>query len=316
MNSSIGIQTNRRGFLGALVAIMAGARLARAGEISPSLQRRIDSHLEAASLACQKSADRAIAAVNTYFRECNDSVMKFVDDASGWYSYGYAIADLAPFTNRDKLRGYLESRFEHYFFTGDTLSQFLTGLAKTIESDIEEAENILQRDVSVDIENLVTARPGTTCRALLRASFDKVISRAEADVRKEHETSTAIFFASSKLNHVILAVVGRVLFGMIRKLAARAGSKGLVAAGASGGFIGLACTVLIDMILSWVWDWWTDPKGKLAQQLVDQFEEIRSMIVDGVDDQPGLKAELATLLAARVKLRGKAINEAVATMIG
>ena len=315
MKSSSGIQSNRRGFLGALVAMMAGSRLARAGEISPSLQRRIDSHLEAASIACQQSADRAIAAVDTYFGECNDAVMKFVNDASGWYSYGYAIADLAPFTNRDKLRSYLESRFEHYFFTGDTLSEFLTGLAKTIESDIEEAENILLRDVSVDIENLVTERPGTTCRSLLRASFDKALSSTEADVLRGHVSGTATAVATLKLSEVIVVIVGRVLVGVIGKLATRAGSKGILAAGAGGGLVGLACTFLIDLLLTWVWDWWTDPKGKLAQQLVDQFEEIRSLIVDGVDDQPGLKAELAALLASRSKVRGKAINDAVATTI-
>ena len=93
MKSSSGIHSNRRGFLGALVAMMAGSRLARAGEISPSLQRRIDSHLEAASIACQQSADRAIAAVDTYFGECNDAVMKFGGSISAEHGVGSLKAD-------------------------------------------------------------------------------------------------------------------------------------------------------------------------------------------------------------------------------
>ena len=94
-------------------------------------------------------------------------------------------------------------------------------------------------------------------------------------------------------------------------LATRTGSKGIGAVGVVGGPLGIACTMLLEYLLTWAWDWWTNPRGKMAGKLIEQFNGIRSMIIDGVDGQRGLKAELESLLAARKAVRGRIVIEAV-----
>ena len=298
---------SRRSFFGLVGASIASCIRANDAVIPPSIRQRIDTHLAKAEKACQDSASKVIARVDLFFRRCSQSVPAFINAATGWYSYGYCIADLTPFTSHTRLRNYLDRRFRNHFFSEQSLAVFLNQQVKNFQADIEEAENILLRDIAADIESLVPAQAGTTSESVLRSMYRKVLAQAEADVKINHLTTTIVAIDSVVLSQIIILIMSRVA----ASLATRTGSKGIGAVGVVGGPLGIACTMLLEYLLTWAWDWWTNPRGKMAGKLIEQFNGIRSMIIDGVDGQRGLKAELESLLAARKAVRGRIVIEAV-----
>ena len=307
MNTRLTRLVGRRAFFGLAVVSITSCVRAIDPVVSPSLKLRIDAHLAKAEKTCQDSANKVIAEIDSFFRRCSQSVPAFINDATGWYSYGYCIADLAPYTSHTRLRNYLNARFRNYFFSAESLAAFLNQQLKNFQADIEEAENILLRDVAADIDGLAPAQPGATSESILRSKYQTILAKAEKEVKISHATSTAVFFNSIALGAIIVQVMKRVAAA----LAARTGSKGLAAVGVAGGPLGIICTAVLEYLLMWAWDWWTDPKGKMAVRLKEQFNGIRSMIIDGVDGQRGLKAELQALLDARKTVRGQMVNDAV-----
>lgn len=307
MNQVVDAVSSRRGFWGSFLG-MAAAGVSR-GSV-PALGAKVEGHLAKADKSCREAADRAIGSVGLFFANCENGIPGFVDDASGWYSYGYAIRDLMPFTSRARLRGYLERSFEARFFSVESLRKFLESVALRFQGEIEAAENILFRDVAPEIDSLAPVGAKATSPALLRASFNAILARTEATVSRDHATATVQAAAGYKLSELVVQIAGRVLSSVVAKLAARTGSKGIVAVGAGGGILGMACALMLDALINWLWDWWTDPRGKLSAQLRDQFREIRSLVIGGVDGEPGLRAELSTLLDARAEARREALARA------
>jgi hypothetical protein len=80
--------------------------------------------------------------------------------------------------------------------------------------------------------------------------------------------------------------------------------------GAASGWvtlgIGAVVGLIVDQIVSWVWDWYADPKGSLSKELNGKIDQINKLIVDGSDDVQGLRARLAKLAQDRAPLRSDA----------
>ena len=62
-------------------------------------------------------------------------------------------------------------------------------------------------------------------------------------------------------------------------------SAGLLGAGASSSAatlgVGLAAGLVVDQIVSWAWDRWSDPRGALARATAARVDAIRRAVVEG-----------------------------------
>ncbi len=72
--------------------------------------------------------------------------------------------------------------------------------------------------------------------------------------------------------------------------------------------IGLVVSLLVDQIVSWVWDWWRDPVGDLTVKMNEKLDQIHGLIVNGVGISPGLRQRLEELSKKRAALRRAAIS--------
>jgi hypothetical protein len=103
--------------------------------------------------------------------------------------------------------------------------------------------------------------------------------------------------------------IGSLIAGeVLTVIAIRLGiSAGILGAGAGSSWatfgIGLAVAVIIDWIVSKIWDWYADPKGELAKKIDEELDTLRDMIIDE------LRQQLLDYSGARSALREKAIRE-------
>jgi hypothetical protein len=88
-------------------------------------------------------------------------------------------------------------------------------------------------------------------------------------------------------------------------------SAGILGTGAASGWatlgIGVVVGLIVDQIVSWVWDWWADPRGNLAAELDKKLDEINRLIVDGSADVQGLRDRLKQFARERAAARRIAV---------
>ena len=66
--------------------------------------------------------------------------------------------------------------------------------------------------------------------------------------------------------------------------------------------------LVIDCLVSWLMDWWFDPRGNLARDLSEKMTEMEELIVRGKDSEPGMQNTLQAVLDSRNKLRRAALE--------
>jgi hypothetical protein len=106
-----------------------------------------------------------------------------------------------------------------------------------------------------------------------------------------------------QLGSVVAAEIGGIV---LRQVLVRMGILGV---GASSGVvtlgIGLLAGLIVDGIVSWLWD----AKSNLAQDLNRKLDEIRNLIVEGDETVEGLRVRLHRGLQERIALWTLAIQQ-------
>lgn len=103
-------------------------------------------------------------------------------------------------------------------------------------------------------------------------------------------------------------IAGEVLTRVAVRFAISAGILGPGAAAAPETFgISLAVSLIVDAVVSWIWDWWADPRGKLAHELDNRLDELNRLLVDGSNDVKGLRSQLRDFARERAVLRRQVV---------
>ena len=149
------------------------------------------------------------------------------------------------------------------------------------------------------------ALPAFTDPSTLQAAFEDAmrvaLDRTRADLRAD------------VTREAVSLVAGEVLTMVAVRLGV---SGGILAAGAGSSWatfgVGLVVAVIVDQVVSWVWDWWRDPEGDVSRKMNDKLDEIRTLIVEGDGAaRPGLRQRLDDLATNRDKLRRAAMAEMI-----
>ena len=95
---------------------------------------------------------------------------------------------------------------------------------------------------------------------ILRSSGDNVL---ESLIPDTVAGNVAALIGEEIITRVILIVAERA---------------GLVVLSAGGGWETMGLSILVGMVLDWVWDWWTDPEGQLANELNQRLDEMHRQL--------------------------------------
>lgn len=259
--------------------------------------RKAEPHIKAADEQSLDGIPAAVAIVNDFFTSAKSHTRAFARDALGLYS---KIA-----WARGKHDKYLAARFRENVFAPEDIEATVTKAVASYLDDVEGIENQMLVNIRLDVANLPVGA------SIGRMSVDE-FREAFRGMTKEISSHTAWNVGSDVGKEFAAQIAGQVLV----RAAARLGvSGGILAAGATTSWatfgVGVAVALVIDLMVSAIWDWVEDPRGQLADQMNIKLEEIRHMIVDGDTETPGLRQELQKYAMQRAVVRRDAVHALV-----
>jgi hypothetical protein len=266
-------------------------------------------HLEWAQRECGLRLYQELTPVEDFFRDAKKNAPEFSKTALSWSSKWRLMADYVPGTKGGRHEKFLRAEFEKTLFTPDDLGQVITRSIRGYQLQIESIEN----------EMLVRIRAGARefpdnyklaaiSKDELQANYEKAIARVIAKSQSD--------FARSASGEVVSLIAGEVLTQVAIRLGISAGILGTGAAASPYTLgLGIVVGVIVDQLVTLVWDWAADPKAELTKELNKKFDEIRGLILDGPPadkegkQEPGLRARLRTYSEQRGEVRRQAVLE-------
>jgi len=294
---------------GAALAVWSGWPAPRTSSPTPSSSwdarpeavRRTQKSLAWAERKARHAIDGNLTPLDEFFAEVKQRTPEFTDDVLSWGSKWRFVADKTPFTKGGRHAAFLRSAFERHLFKSDELERAIEQAVRGYGDNLTAIENRMLVKISEDLSDLPAAElPEFASHQTLRAAYEAALERAMERVGDDVTADVA--------TQIVSLVAGEVL----TQVAARLGvSAGILGAGAGSSWATLGAGVVIgliaDQLVSWVWDWWSDPRGSLAAELNDKLDELHDLIVDGGDRKGGVRTALAQFAERRAKLRRAAV---------
>jgi len=245
--------------------------------------------------------DGNLAPLDDFFGDVKRRTPEFADDVLGWGSKWRFVADKTPFTKGGRHAAFLRRAFERHLFKPDDLKRAIEQTVLGYGDEVTAIENRMLLKISEDLSDLPVAElPELAGHATLMAAYEAALQRAMERVGDDVTADVA--------TQIVSLVAGEVLTQVAARLGVSVGILG-VGAGSSWATLGAGVVIglIADQLISWVWDWWADPRGSLAAELNDKLDELRDLIVEGGGQTGGVRAALAQFAGRRAELRRAAV---------
>ena len=265
-------------------------------------QRRIEPTLEWADDESKRLIAVHLKAIEGYFEQAKEGTRPFAEEALSYSSKWRLIIDYVPYTDGGRHERYIRNRFEHHVFKSDDLGEVIQESISGYLAALQDIENRMLVKMRADVADL----PST---ALPEFADNDVLEDAYAAALKTAADSSQVELRADVAREVAAMVAGEVLSFVAVKLGV---STGILSAGAGSSWatLGLSFLVslIVDQVVSWVWDWWADPKGELAAKMNDQLDSILNLMISGDAENPGLRDRLGIIATERKRLREAALS--------
>ncbi|MBW3538824.1 MAG: hypothetical protein KY476_01000 [Planctomycetes bacterium] len=270
------------------------------GKQAPPAEELAKPHLDWARKESERIIDDHLLGVDAFFAHSKKNTRAFAKEVLSWSSKWQLIVDQLPFGGGNGHQRFIYRKFEQYF----KLSQ----LDRTVERAIK---GYLQSVRSVEGKMLVELRADA-------ADFPTAFVLADIDNRKVQSVydaviSRAIDASGTDLRADIATGLASVIAGeLVAQVAVRLGvSAGILGTGAASGWatlgVGAIVGLIVDQLVSWIWDRCADPTGNLARDVDKKLNELHRLIVDGSDDVHGLRSRLQEFARERASRRHQAV---------
>jgi len=253
-------------------------------------------HLAKAEQESERAIEDQTLALNGFFAEAKQHTHGFAADALGWGSKRRWIQDALPFTRNDRHKEFLKGKFEEAVFKPEQLEEAVKQVVKGYLTRVRSIESRMLVELRVDAGDLPASLLLQLDDRQLQASYDSALAKAIEESGAKVQEDVAAGIASM--------VAGEVLRQVALRLGVRAWSLG---AGAAAGTVtlgvSLVVAVIMDQIVSFVWDWYADPKGNLAVEINQKLDEMNRLLVNGSTDVQGLRERLRESARAQAGIR-------------
>jgi hypothetical protein len=269
--------------------------------VLPTPEEIADPHLSWADLESERVIEEHLAVVDRFFKDAKKRTRPFADKALGWGSKWRLVADYVPFTGEDRHEAFVRGKFEQHVFSASDLEHVIKQVVSSYIKHIESVEGQMLVRIRADVADLPSGYVMSEIDdSQVHASYQEAISSAVAAS------------GSSLRGDVATEVVSLITGEVLTQGAVRMGvSAGVLGAGAASSWttlgIGFAVGVIVDQIITGVWDWYADPRGELAFELNAKLIELNHIIVDGSHDVTGLRDRLHDFARERAGLRKTAV---------
>lgn len=260
-------------------------------------------HLDWAEVECNKAIDHNIQVVKDLFEHSKTKTRGYTDYALGMYSKWLAIKEFIPFTSKDH-GPYLKSEFEKQVLSPMAIEIAISECVKNHVKSVRDIESQMLIRIKKDAPNYPDFKSVEALDvATLKANYEKIVEEASKRSVTELAVDAGRLLASEVASFVAIKVAAAI--------AAKMTTTGVIAgvATTSGPYtfgISIVAGIVVDQIVSWVWDWYADPKGNLSKKLNETLDQMCEGAINGTEKEPGLRKALMELNASRIKLQRKA----------
>jgi len=264
-------------------------------------------HLDAATKRTADSLDIRIGEVRLFFDAAQQRTAGFAKTALSLSSKWAMLVDAAPFNDSGRQAAFLKTEFERQVFSPDDLTKAIEQAIVGFTADLASIENQMLVDIRADLNAQgIVSVVRSFDDELFRETFRKILARCKRDAAIDTAGDVAIFATSI----VIERIVVKVLFSAARKTGT---SAAVLGAGAATSWASLGTSmiaaIIIDQILSKIWDWAFDPVGKLQANLNDHLQKLCDSVCGGREDRTGLRSHFEHLAAERNHYRELVLPE-------
>jgi hypothetical protein len=249
--------------------------------------------------------DQHVRLLDQFFRDAKRRTPAFASDVLSFSSKWRLVADRMPFARKQRYAAYVRDRFSQRVFSPEQVAQALNQVARSYVDSQSGIENEMLVRLRADVHDLPAgAVAGFEDPARLQAAFEQALARADdrvhADLRSDLSRETVSFLLCTA------AQTGLVRLGV---------SAGILTAGAASSWetfgVGLVACVIVDQVVTCVWNWCRDPVGDLSGTVNAKLTELNVLLVQGDAGRPGLRATLLEFARRRSELRRAAVAELI-----
>lgn len=287
------------------IVLCAGFRLAmeQRNRPSPAAEEAVRQNLGWAEAQVEANLEGNLGAVQDFFAAARQRTPVYAETVLGWKSKFKLIGDYV--TGREAHAEFLRQQFEGILFSNDELDQLLQQTASAFLRETDDIEAQMLVRLQADLDQLPAGSlPSAVDVNQLRAVLGDALQQAAQSARAELGAAVG--------RELVSYVAGEVLACAATQLATSAGILGAGAGSSWATFgAGVVIGIIVDAIVTRIYQWKFDPAGKLTGMLNGQLGQLESLILQGTAQSPGLRDRLSQYTAVRNAARRQAIERAV-----
>lgn len=273
----------------------------------PSPRQAAKEPLAWAEQQTERAIDEQIKSLDGFFSDSKRNTPAFAKDALDMESKWNLLVDYVPFTRGGRHETYIRGRFEKHVFTPEKVEKAVRQVVESYMREVKSIESAMLVQIKKDVSDFPNEYPlATFDKARLEQIYGDAIDHAIEATKQDAVADVSL--------QAVSVIVGEVLTQVAVELGV---SAGVIGTGAALSWetlgIGLVVGVIVDVLISWVWDWYANPKGELAAKVNTKLDDIHHLIVEGSQDVKGLRLRLRELSRERVRLRETAVLDMLTT---
>ncbi len=264
----------------------------------PSPEELATPHLQNADEACEALIASHEKSIDQFFTAAKANTRPFAKTTLGWRSKWLLIKDkLSRGSNKHEI--FLRDQFAKHLFAQSDLEKMMTQLTRSFLNHVNSIESQMLVDLRSDVAEFSATYPMANFDdEKLQAVFSDIYSQVAQTVGKKLPTEIS--------GEVVRFIVAEVLTHVAIKLGV---SGGILSIGAGSSIAtagaGLVAGIIVDQIVSLVWNWVADPEGKLSKELNKQLDQLAA----------SLKADLRSYLSSFLKQRSELRSQTLMTLL-
>lgn len=266
-----------------------------------ALRDLIEKHLQKAEEQTLSLSNQGYPAIEVLFSKAYDNVPEFSKSILGWKSKWNLVLDKLPGNDQDRHEKYLKDQFQRLVLSPEQLDSAVRQSVRERLLQVRDIENQMLIEIRADIAGLPELEQiqsmGTEA---FETRFEQALSQASEVVSDD--------LSSTIESQLVSLVAGEVM----AQVAVRMGvSAGVLSTGAASGWatfgVGLVAGVVVDQIVTRIWDWWSEPEVELSFQISKQLAMVHDLICKGDSKSSGLDGRFQQWNSQRNQIRRLAI---------
>jgi hypothetical protein len=265
------------------------------------LKQLIDQHLAHTESQVDALEELGYPFIDALFVRAFTQIHTYSETCLSWTSKWRFIRDRFPWNDGLGHERFLKQKFEEQLLSPSDLEQAIRQSVLERFAKVRDLENEMLLRMRADIADLPEyATINTTSDEQLASEFQAALRSAAETVSED--------LSSDIESQLVSLVAGEVLAQVAVRLGVSAGVLGTGAASGWATFgIGLLAAIVVDQIVSRLWDYFASPELELSIELSKSLSQLKKLICEGDSETIGLDGQLRHWSSQRAILRKKAI---------